>query len=42
MLRLQTEAMGCVVPLHDELALGTLRGMCRQAQVSLDDLYLYL
>jgi len=26
-------AMGCVVPLHDELATGTLRGILKQAQI---------
>jgi predicted RNA binding protein YcfA (HicA-like mRNA interferase family) len=26
--------IGCVVPLHKELAIGTLRGILRQAQVS--------
>lgn len=25
---------GCVVPLHDELAIGTLRGILRQAKVT--------
>ena len=24
----------CVVPLHDELAVGTLRGILRQAEIS--------
>jgi predicted RNA binding protein YcfA (HicA-like mRNA interferase family) len=28
---------GCVVPLHDELATGTLRGILRQAGVSLEE-----
>jgi predicted RNA binding protein YcfA (HicA-like mRNA interferase family) len=27
-------SIGCVVPLHDELAIGTLRGILRQARVS--------
>ena len=27
-------AIGCVVPLHSELATGTLRGILTQAQVS--------
>jgi predicted RNA binding protein YcfA (HicA-like mRNA interferase family) len=27
-------AVGCVVPLHDELAVGTLRGILRQAGVT--------
>ena len=27
-------AIGCVVPLHKELAIGTLRGILRQAQVT--------
>lgn len=26
--------VGCVVPLHRELAIGTLRGILRQAQVT--------
>jgi predicted RNA binding protein YcfA (HicA-like mRNA interferase family) len=26
--------VGCVVPLHDDLAVGTLRGILRQAGVS--------
>ncbi len=26
--------IGCVVPLHRELAVGTLRGILRQAQVT--------
>lgn len=26
-------AVGCVVPLHGELAVGTLRGILRQAKV---------
>ena len=29
--------VGCVVPLHRELALGTLRGILRQAQVTPDE-----
>jgi predicted RNA binding protein YcfA (HicA-like mRNA interferase family) len=27
----------CVVPLHDEVAVGTLRGVLRQACVSADE-----
>ena len=27
----------CVVPLHDELAPGTLRGVLRQAQLSVEE-----
>jgi predicted RNA binding protein YcfA (HicA-like mRNA interferase family) len=30
-------AIGCVVPLHSELALGTLRGILRQANISPDE-----
>jgi predicted RNA binding protein YcfA (HicA-like mRNA interferase family) len=30
-------AVGCVVPLHRELAIGTLRGILRQARVSPDE-----
>jgi predicted RNA binding protein YcfA (HicA-like mRNA interferase family) len=28
---------GCAIPLHDELAVGTLRGVLRQAGVAVDD-----
>lgn len=28
---------GCVVPLHDEVKVGTLAGILRQADVSADD-----
>jgi predicted RNA binding protein YcfA (HicA-like mRNA interferase family) len=30
-------AVGCAVPLHRELAPGTLRGILKQAQVTLDE-----
>jgi predicted RNA binding protein YcfA (HicA-like mRNA interferase family) len=30
-------SVGCVVPLHRELAIGTLRGILKQAQVALGD-----
>ena len=30
-------AVGCVVPLHPELAIGTLRGILRQARVTPDE-----
>jgi predicted RNA binding protein YcfA (HicA-like mRNA interferase family) len=29
--------VGCVVPLHRELAIGTLRGILKQAGVALSD-----
>ena len=29
--------IGCVVPLHKELAPGTLRGILRQAKISVDE-----
>lgn len=29
--------IGCVVPLHRELAIGTLRGILRQAEVTPDE-----
>jgi predicted RNA binding protein YcfA (HicA-like mRNA interferase family) len=29
--------VGCVVPLHHELAIGTLRGILKQAHVTLDE-----
>lgn len=30
-------AKGCVVPLHRELAIGTLRGILKQAGVGVDE-----
>lgn len=38
-LRKDTEAgaLGCSVPLHKELAVGTLRGILKLAQVSTED-----
>ena len=37
-LKKETEsgAIACVVPLHDELATGTLKGILKQAQVDPD------
>lgn len=29
--------IGCVVPLHDSLAVGTLRGILKQARVTPDE-----
>ncbi len=29
--------VGCVVPIHDELAAGTLRGVLKQANISPDE-----
>ena len=29
--------IGCVVPLHKELAIGTLRGILKQARISIDE-----
>jgi len=29
--------IGCVVPLHKELAFGTLRGILRQAKVTVEE-----
>lgn len=29
--------IGCVVPLHKELAIGTLRGILKQANVSVEE-----
>lgn len=33
----QHETLGCVVPLHQELKIGTLRGILRQAKVGIDE-----
>ncbi len=29
--------IGCVVPLHRELAVGTLRGILKQAKITVED-----
>ncbi len=34
--------VGCVVPLHKELAVGTLRGILRQAKVTPEEFLKYL
>lgn len=34
---MRREDRGCVIPLHKELAIGTLRGALRQAGVSPDE-----
>lgn len=31
------EEIGCVVPLHKELAIGTLRGILRQAKLTVEE-----
>ena len=31
------EELGCVVPLHRELKIGTMRGSLRQAKVGVDE-----
>ena len=33
----QVEVTGCVVPLHAELALGTLRGILKQAGITAEE-----
>jgi len=32
--QMSTGILGCVVPLHKELAIGTLRGILRQAKIT--------
>lgn len=31
------EEIGCVVPLHKELAIGTLRGILKQARLTVEE-----
>jgi predicted RNA binding protein YcfA (HicA-like mRNA interferase family) len=31
------EEIGCVVPLHKELAVGTLRGILKQAKLTIEE-----
>jgi predicted RNA binding protein YcfA (HicA-like mRNA interferase family) len=39
MLKKQTREgdIGCVVPLHRELAIGTLRGIIKQAKITVEE-----
>ena len=34
---MKREAKGCVVPMHKEVKVGTLAGILRQAEVSLEE-----
>lgn len=34
---INNEEVGCVVPLHKELAIGTLKGILRQAKIPLEE-----
>ena len=34
---LKREAKGCVVPMHNEVKIGTLAGLLRQAEVSSEE-----
>lgn len=35
--QISEEEVGCVVPLHKELAVGTLRGILKQAKLTVED-----
>lgn len=35
---MKRDAKGCVVPMHDEIKVGTLAGVLRQAEVSTEEL----
>ena len=35
--KIPTGTIGCVVPLHKELAIGTLKGILRQAKITNDE-----
>ena len=35
--RTADEEIGCVVPLHKELAIGTLRGILKQAKLTVEE-----
>ena len=34
---LRRENAGCVIPLHKELAIGTLRGAIKQAEITVEE-----
>ena len=36
------EKIGCVVPLHKELKIGTLKGILKQARISEEELEKYI
>lgn len=38
----KTEKVGCVVPLHKELKIGTLKGILKQAKVSEEEFSKYI
>ncbi len=40
--KLPNEEIGCVVPLHSELATGTLKGILRQSRLTLEEFNEYL
>ena len=39
---MKRESKGCVVPMHDEVKIGTLAGLLRQAEVAPEDFLLAL
>ena len=39
---MRREGKGCVVPMHAELKVGTLAGLLRQAEISVEDFILSL
>jgi len=39
---MRRESRGCVLPLHDELKIGTLAGVLRQADLSAEEFILAL
>lgn len=39
---MKRDAKGCVVPMHDEVKIGTLAGLLRQAEVSAEEFMLAL
>ena len=39
---MKRESKGCVVPMHDEVKIGTLAGLLRQAEVVPEDFLLAL
>jgi predicted RNA binding protein YcfA (HicA-like mRNA interferase family) len=39
---MKRESKGCVVPLHDEVKIGTLAGLLRQAEITPEEFMLAL
>jgi len=42
LIKYSPEKIGCVVPLHEELKIGTIKSILRQARISEEELERYI